>query len=103
MKRRVFIQPQAQEDLRSIVSYVASQSVPSAVKVGALLEHAIGDLGVGALQYALLNRYRAAGIRRRVVGAYNVYFRVTDDRVDVLRIVHSARDVARLLPEADES
>ena len=102
MSRDVLVQPEAQEDVRSILSFIAEDSISGALKVGARLEHAILQLGTAALHYPLVGRYRAAGIRRRAVGAYNIYFRVTDTRVDVLRVVHSARDITRLLPEGDD-
>jgi toxin ParE1/3/4 len=37
------------------------------------------------------------GLRLSVHGRYNIYFRVTDAETVIVRVVHSARDVRRLL------
>jgi toxin ParE1/3/4 len=47
--------------------------------------------------YPLLPNYESEGIRRRVHGNYLIFFRVKDDSVDVLHVLHGARDYGRLL------
>ena len=46
--------------------------------------------------FADLDR-RYPGLRFRVVGKYVVFYRVTDDRVWIQRVLHSARDFGKLL------
>ncbi len=99
MNWRVTVQPDAQRDLLSITSYISRDSMIAAAKVTARLEAAVLERGTVALQYPVVARYSNEGVRRRVVGSHNIYFRVTEKTVDVLRVVHGARDVVRLLPE----
>ena len=47
--------------------------------------------------YPLVPRYENDGLRRRVAGSYLIFFRVKDDRISVVRILHGARDYDRIL------
>jgi plasmid stabilization system protein ParE len=44
----------------------------------------------------LSRTHAAQGIRRRPVGNYAIYYRVLDETVQVIRIVHAARDVGAI-------
>jgi toxin ParE1/3/4 len=60
------------------------------------------ELGEAALHYPLVPGRPEAGVRRRVVDSYNIYFTVMDEAVTVVLILHGARDVdARLFGPND--
>jgi toxin ParE1/3/4 len=99
MVRRVILQPEAQDDLRAILAYIAQDSFLSANRLVDRLERASMELGEAALRYPVLSRYRNNGIRRRVVGSYNIFFRASSNVVDILRVVHSARDSDQIFLE----
>jgi toxin ParE1/3/4 len=46
-----------------------------------------------AFSYAILPRYFDKGIRRIVHGSYLIFYSVVDDKIIVLRVLHSAVDV----------
>ena len=49
----------------------------------------------------LVPRFERHGIRRRPYGDYLIFYRVEEDRVAIVHILHGARDYERLLfPEA---
>jgi plasmid stabilization system protein ParE len=51
--------------------------------------------------FPLLFRVERFGIRRRPVGKYLILYRIDQDRVGIVRILHGARDYERLLfPQA---
>ena len=47
--------------------------------------------------YRLLSGHEASGVRRRTVGNYGVFYVVGDNVVNVLQVLHSARDHERIL------
>jgi len=53
-----------------------------------------------AQAFPLLQRHEETGIRRRVVGNYLIFYYVLKDCVEVIHILHGARDYeAILFPE----
>jgi len=47
--------------------------------------------------YTLVPRYEAASIRRRVYGNYLIFYRILDRDVQVLHVLHGARDYEAIL------
>ncbi|MBL8591590.1 MAG: type II toxin-antitoxin system RelE/ParE family toxin [Devosia sp.] len=98
MKYRVDVSAEARLELIGVLDYLADEvSARAAVQVVDRLSSAIADLGDNALRYQLVPWREGSGIRRRVVGSYNVYYVVSDDVVSVLHVLHGARDHEQLL------
>ena len=50
--------------------------------------------------YPLVPRYEHFGIRRRPFGRYLIFYRVNEDAIEIIHILHGARDYeAILFPE----
>jgi toxin ParE1/3/4 len=49
------------------------------------------------LAYPLVPRYESGGIRRRPVGDYLISYRLQDSRIEIVHILHGARDYEALL------
>jgi plasmid stabilization system protein ParE len=47
--------------------------------------------------YPLVPRYKHWGIRRRPFGSFPIFYRVREDAIDIIHIVHGARDYESLL------
>lgn len=47
--------------------------------------------------YPLVPGYEASGIRRRVYGNYMIFYRIHSGKVEILHILHGARDYERIL------
>ena len=47
--------------------------------------------------YALVPRYEALGIRRRPYRDYLIFYRVSDDSIEILHVLHGARDYETIL------
>lgn len=96
--RRVVLSDEATADLEDILDYLAAEvSVSMALQVIDRLEEAAIDLADSALRHPLLVNREEAGIRRRVVRSYNIFYMLDADIVRVLHILHGARDHARIL------
>jgi plasmid stabilization system protein ParE len=54
-------------------------------------------LAAASRGYALVPRYEHHGIRRRPSGSYLIFYRVGAETIEVVHILHGARDYERLL------
>ena len=51
-------------------------------------------------RHPLLPRYQRSGIRRRIYGRYLIFYRVEEDTVQIVHVLHGAMDYeAILFPE----
>ena len=93
---KVTLAPAAQGDLDEIKGFIARDNPARAASfVAELLDCCIG-IGRMPRAFPSANVERDRSIRRRKHGAYIVYYRLRDERVQVLRIVHGSRDQGRL-------
>jgi len=93
----VVLTPSAGTDLREIALWIGADSVPQAEKFVERLTTKALSLEKHALRFPVINR---GDLRRMPFRAYLIFYRVTD-RVEVLRIIHGARDWAPLLDDSD--
>ena len=98
---KVEYSPEAERDLDAIADYVADESGEgTAVKLIARLIEACEKLGPRPKAYPLIAALAHLEMRRRVVGSYLVFYRVTKI-VQIVRVVHGARDYLSLLEPDD--
>ena len=60
--------------------------------------HGLGDM---PLRFPLVPTHEASGVRRRVHGAYLIFYVVDVDQVRILRIIHGAQDYERVMFPTD--
>jgi toxin ParE1/3/4 len=94
---KVRLSARAERDLQSIFEYLSGDSPGAADRILNRLGGAALELGDRAKLYPLLPRHEDTGFRRRVVGSYNLYYIIEDGTVEVVAILHSARNADRLL------
>lgn len=94
---KVRLSARAQRDLQSIFEYLFTDSPEAALRMLDRLEAASVELGDRAKLYPLVPRHEESGFRRRVVGSYSIYYLIDDGMVEVVAVLHSARDHERLL------
>jgi len=91
--------PIAQEDLLSILDWIAEDNPARAVSFVDELDRRIGSLE----QHPLLGRVprhrrlRAYGYRVLVVESYLVFYVIHDQTIEINRIVHGSRDLDHLI------
>ena len=92
---------QAEADLEEIVLYLRRRNLEAAQRVHA----EILDRVQRQAQFPLTGRVRDAwmpGLRSVSVTPYVVVFRVVADTIEVVRVLHGSRDVARIVREETE-
>ena len=94
---KVVLSRAAQADLREIAFYIARDSKVRAISFVGELQAKAQDTGRIPRAFPLIPRYEHRGIRRRPFGAYLIIYRIEDDRVAIVRILHGARDYEALL------
>jgi toxin ParE1/3/4 len=106
MARTVYRRPQAITDLIDIARSIARNSGPAAERFLVAAEHSFGQLakspGLGAVGEFSSTHLR--DIRRwRVKGFENylVFYRDLADGVEIVRVLHGARDIEQLFDDAE--
>ena len=98
---KVVLAKSAITDLESIADWIAADSPERAVSFIELLRRRCLQLADAPRAYPLVPRYESKGIRRRPVGDYLIFYRLTGSVVEIVHVLHGARDVEALLfPEA---
>ena len=81
-------------DLSAIGDFIASENRRRARSFVAELRQACRSLSKGPERYPLQAQWPQ--VRRMPIGNYLVLYRVQNDTVQILRILHSAMDISRL-------
>ncbi|WP_454753716.1 type II toxin-antitoxin system RelE/ParE family toxin [Cupriavidus necator] len=96
----VRLTPLAEAELEAIADYIARDNPRRALSFVQELRDRCLSLADMPLAFPLVPRYEDRGIRHRVHGNYQIFYRVLGDppaRIDVLHVLHSARNYAALL------
>jgi toxin ParE1/3/4 len=94
--KKVFWSPQSKRDLREVWRYY--QRVASAELADRLLRE-IAEAGQRLSREAVMWRRRDEvwqGLRSVPVRPYMIFYRVNEDVVEIVRIIHEQRDLARI-------
>ena len=105
MKRRLTKRPQFENDVLDCASFIALDNPTAAFAFMKAVDATIDDLSILPLlgRPAELNHPRLVGFRVRTVRRYRNYlilYRVSDEQVEIVTVVHGARNLDELL--ADE-
>jgi toxin ParE1/3/4 len=82
----------ARDDLDAIYDHVAAEAGDSADRLVTAIRHAVTSLK----DYPFRAPEWSPGTRKLSVGGYAVIYRVTDDRIEIGRILHLRRDLPTL-------
>lgn len=95
----VRILPDAEADLEAIGDYIARDNARRALTFVKELRNMCNDLAEMSLAFPLVPRYEHMGVRHRVYGSYQIFYRVVDESalVDVLHVIHGARNYGSIL------
>jgi toxin ParE1/3/4 len=99
----VVFSPEAEADLDDIAAYIAADNPERALTFAQELRGRCLQLAQMPEAFPVVSRYEAKGYRRRVVRNYLIFYRIVADTVEIVRILHGARDYERLLGHPDES
>jgi toxin ParE1/3/4 len=93
----VVLTAEAESDLETIAEYVAQDSVKAALSLVHELRQKCLALAEAPRGYPLVPRYEHHGIRRRPFNSYLIFYRVGTKAIEVVHILHGARDYEPLL------
>jgi plasmid stabilization system protein ParE len=93
----VVLTAEAESDLQTIAKYIANDSVTAALSLVHDLREKCLALADAPRGYPLVPRYEHHGIRRRPFGSYLIFYRVGPEAIEVMHILHGARDYEPLL------
>lgn len=95
MSRRLIVARQARQDLMEIWEFIASDSIRAADSIEELFQQEFLAIqhhpGLGPRREEL-----QPGVRSLPVGSYLIFYRVRRYSVQILRVVHGARDLGAL-------
>ena len=102
MNREIIQRAEAQEDLADAFAYIGQDSLDAALRFLDAAEQTFRQLAMmpgigerfrsGRPELADVRRIGITGFRK-----YQVYYRPIDNGIEVLRVLHGARDVERIL------
>ena len=93
--RRVALFPSARRDLDGIWSYIAERNVSAADELIGRLRQTMQMLVDQPYAGADVSFMRP-GLRKWTVGRYILFYLVRPDRIEIVRVLHGARDIRRL-------
>ena len=90
----------ADSDLLEIWLYIAQDNIPAADRVLEKLEQRCERLGaspmLGSKRDDLL-----PGMRYLIEGSYAIFYRIRQDTVEILRVLHGARDFPAIFQQSE--
>lgn len=87
----------ARNDLAEIGDYIALHNPARAQSYVRKIHDSCMAIGYMPRAYPLLPRYEPQGFRRCIHGNYLIIYRVTEELVEIVRIIHGARDYEKML------
>ena len=98
---KVRLTARAESDLQTIARWIAFDN-PEAARTFALqLRRKCAALSRSPKRFPIVREVERRDLRKRVHGRYLIFYTILDDRVEVVRIVHGARDWASIISEND--
>lgn len=106
MNSRILIRPKARADLDDTAEYIARENPTAADRfltaAGDAFKQLLATSGLGRVREYLDPRLKdLRSWRIRGFENWLVFYRPTDDGIEVIRVLHGARDLASLLNEDD--
>ncbi len=97
---KVAFSQNAEQDLKGIADWIARDNPERARSFLAdLVREAIGR---APRSYPLVDGRRDPTLRRRIQGNYLIFFEIGSKEVEILHVIHGARDYARIVFANDE-
>jgi addiction module RelE/StbE family toxin len=97
MAKKIVWSPEALADLRGIHDYIARDSETIASNFIERLLNDVDRLAEFPLIGPRIREFKRSPYRHLIVRPYRVIYRVADDAVFVIAVVHGARDLKRFL------
>jgi plasmid stabilization system protein ParE len=98
---KVIFSAQAKAGLREVGLFIAQDNKVRAISFVRELRTKAMAIGKMPRAYPMVPRFERYGIRRRPHGNYLIFYRIEDDRIVIVHVLHAAREhEALLFPQA---
>jgi toxin ParE1/3/4 len=94
---KVFFTEPAEEDLETIGDWIAKDNPERAESLVRELRRSCVDVARWPLAHPLVVHRLNDGLRRKVHGNYLIFYRVWRDSVEIIHVLHGARDYGYVL------
>jgi toxin ParE1/3/4 len=94
---KLVLTDEATADLREIGEWIAADNPRRALSFVDELKERCTRLTDMPLAYPLVPRHEASGLRRLPHGDYSIFYRVGQDAVEIIHVLHGARDYEAIL------
>jgi plasmid stabilization system protein ParE len=94
---RTVLSARAKASLREIAFFIARDNKMRAISFARELRAKDMEIGTMPRAFPLVPRFEQHGIRRRPFGNYLIFYRIEDDRIAIVDILHAAQDFEALL------
>ena len=94
MALRLVVAPLAERDLADIAAFISHDSEQAAFKVLTRIENVANLLVSRPFLGPAVSRPNRVGLRKMVVAPYIVFYRVTVEELQIVRVLHSSRDIS---------
>ncbi len=93
----VVVSAETASDLEQIATDIADRNTEAALNFVREVREKCESPSDAPRGYPLVARYEHLGIRRRLFGNYLIFYRVGTDFIEVVHVLHGARDYEPLL------
>lgn len=90
---KLVVTDEAQTDIERIAAYIAADSRRAASRLVAQLRERFRDIKERARASAFVTGFEDRQIRRNVHDNCLIFYRVTEHKIEVIRVLHGAEDV----------
>ncbi|MDI6025424.1 type II toxin-antitoxin system RelE/ParE family toxin [Corticibacterium sp. UT-5YL-CI-8] len=97
MAYRLIFAPLAERDLAEIDDFISVESPVAAQRMILRFEKAAMMLTERPYVGATVTSPKRRGLRKWTVSPYVIFYRIADEQLQIVRILHSARDIDRQL------
>lgn len=91
---KLFFTPEARRDLVSIGDWIAESNQNRAISFVAELEISCAEISNYPEKYPIAPQFESRNLRRKVHGNYLIFYRVKTTQVEIIHILHGARDLS---------
>lgn len=99
---KVVFSQNAEQDLEGIADWIARDNPERARSFVADLVMACKAIGRAPRGYPLVDRRRDPTLRRRIHGNHLIFFEIGSKEIEILHVIHGARDYAQVVFASDE-
>lgn len=98
---RVTLTPEARGDIKAVIRWIGTDNLERAESFSSELIEACRALARHPRRFPVARITNGHEVRKRIHDRYVILYRLLDKEVEILRIVHGARDWAALLDALD--